>query len=621
MQGARPTTWPMPCLRMEHGAGRARVHSYAPTVPSTDSEPSSESSPSASGSESSSASGTSKSTPGALVQRFVVVPARRVIGLEPTPPGGAVATLHGDEQEAPGLNPSETNQLRNIRRFGAAGALLMAIGALGAGAQPVLQNPIAGVRLLSLPSRMATTALTVTMTGTVIVVLAWLLLGRFALGRTRSGTTPRRLTRSQMDRTLLLWILPLSVAPPMFSRDVYSYLAQSEITARGLDPYEVGPVDALGADNVLTRTVPNIWRETPAPYGPLFLWMGRGITYLTGENIVAGIFLHRLLALAGVALIVWSLPRLARRCGVASVTALWLGAANPLVLFHLVAGIHNEALMIGLMLAGTELALRAIERAGPLRSTDIAFLVGGAGLIALSSAIKIPSLIALGFVGMALSRRWGGTLRSVMYAALLLGSIAVVVQVAVSLGSGLGFGWINTLGTAGVVRSWMSIPTILGLGTGFVGVLLGLGDHTTAVLGLTRPIAAVVAGIIVVRMLIAVLRGRLHPVGALGVALGAVVLLFPVVQPWYLLWAVIPLAAWATTPSFRRPAIAFSSLVSVILMPNGSEYQPFQIVQAAVVTILTIAVLYLLTRNRMPWPIRTGPPERDRSSDEYAESS
>ncbi|WP_415975197.1 polyprenol phosphomannose-dependent alpha 1,6 mannosyltransferase MptB [Rhodococcus sp. 077-4] len=556
-----------------------------------------------------------------MVRRFVLAPARRVIGLEPTPPGSVVATLHGDEQEAPGLNPSETGQLRNIRRFGAAGALLMAIGALGAGAQPVLQNPVFGVRFLSLPSRMATSALTVTMTGTVIVVIAWLLLGRFALGQTRSGTIPRRLSRSQMDRTLMLWILPLSVAPPMFSRDVYSYLAQSEITARGLDPYEVGPATALGVDNVLTRTVPTIWRDTPAPYGPLFLWMGRGITYLTGENIVAGIFLHRLLALAGVALIVWALPRLARRCGVASVSALWLGAANPLLLFHLVAGIHNEALMIGIMLAGTEFALRAVERTGALRRIDFAFLIGGAALIALSSTVKIPSLIALGFVGMALSKRWGGTLRSVVYVALLLGTVVIVVQVAVSLGSGLGFGWIDTLGTAGVVRSWMSIPTILGLGTGFVGVLLGLGDHTTAVLGLTRPIAAVVAGVIVVRMLIAVLRGRVHPVGALGVALGAVVLLFPVVQPWYLLWAVIPLAAWATTPSFRRPAIAFSSLVSVILMPNGSEYQPFQIVQAAVMTILTIAVLYLITRNRLPWPIRTGPPAQGRTADEYAESS
>ena len=65
--------------------------------------------------------------------------------------------------------------------------------------------------------------------------------------------------------------------------------------------------------------------------------------------------LHRLLALAGVALIVWALPRLARRCGVSPVSALWLGAANPLLIFHLVAGIHNEALMLGLMLAGIEI--------------------------------------------------------------------------------------------------------------------------------------------------------------------------------------------------------------------------------------------------------------------------
>ncbi|RRQ28942.1 hypothetical protein DK926_05715 [Rhodococcus sp. Eu-32] len=532
-----------------------------------------------------------------------------------------MAALHGDEPEAPGLNASETSQLRAIRRFGAAGAILMAVGALGAGAQPVLQNPVAGVRVLSLPSRMASSALTITMTGTVIVVLAWLLLGRFAVGRLRDGSVPRRMTRSQLDRTLLLWILPLCVAPPMFSRDVYSYLAQSEITARGLDPYEIGPAGALGVDNVLTRTVPNIWRDTPAPYGPFFLWIGRGITWLTGENIVAGIFLHRLLALVGVALIVWALPRLARRCGVAAVSALWLGAANPLLLFHLVAGIHNEALMIGLMLAGTELALRAIESASPIRNTSLALLLSGAALIALSSTVKIPSLLALGFVGMALARRWGGTVKAVVSAAALLGVVAVIVHVGVSLASGLGFGWVHTLGTASVVRSWMSIPTILGVGTGFVGVLLGLGDHTTAVLSLTRPIASVVAGFVAIRMLVAVLKGRLHPVGALGVSLGALVLLFPVVQPWYLLWAVIPLAAWATRPAFRVPAIVFSTIVSVILMPNGSEYLPFQIVQAAVMTILTIGVLYLLTRSTLPWRSEVGPQTRRTSAGEYAGSS
>ena len=54
-----------------------------------------------------------------------------------------------------------------------------------------------------------------------------------------------------------------------------------------------------------------------APYGPLFLWIGRGISSITGENIVEAVLFHRLVVLVGVGLIVWATPRLARRCGVA----------------------------------------------------------------------------------------------------------------------------------------------------------------------------------------------------------------------------------------------------------------------------------------------------------------
>ena len=146
-----------------------------------------------------------------------------------------------------------------------------------------------------------------------------------------------------------------------------------------------------------------------------------------------------------------------------------------------------------------------------------------------------------------------------------------------------------------------AIPTLLGVGTGLAGVLLGLGDHTTAILSITRPIAAIIAAFITFRMLLAVLVGRIHAVGGLGVSLGAIVLLFPVVQPWYLLWAVIPLAAWATRPIFRIPTVVFSSLVSVILMPNGGEYQPFIIVQAAIATVVVVGLLIVATRNRLPW--------------------
>ncbi len=362
--------------------------------------------------------------------------------------------------------------MRRTRLFGATGTVLMAIGALGVGARPVVQDPTFGVRLLNLPSRIQTVSLTMTTTGAVMMALAWLMLGRFALGE-------RRMSRSQLDRTLLLWVLPLLIAPPMYSRDVYSYLAQSEIAIKGLDPYRVGPAPGLGLDHVFTLSVPNMWRETPAPYGPLFLWIGQGISAITGENIVAAVLCHRLVVLLGVGLIVWATPRLARRCGVAEVSALWLGAANPLLIMHLVAGIHNEALMLGLMLAGTEFALRGIDAARPLIPKPLAWpqdpeawarwrpslmLLIGVVLITMSSQVKLPSLLALGFVAMALACRWGGTFKAFLLAGGSLTAVSVAVMALIGWASGLGFGWLFTLGTANVVRSWMSLPTLAGAG-------------------------------------------------------------------------------------------------------------------------------------------------------------
>jgi alpha-1,6-mannosyltransferase len=162
----------------------------------------------------------------------------------------------------------------------------------------------------------------------------------------------------------------------------------------------------------------------------------------------------------------------------------------------------------------------------------------------------------------------------------------------------------------------MSLPTAIGIVTGFGGVLLGLGDHTTALLSITRPIAAVVAAFVTVRMLVAAGTGRLHPVGALGVSLGAIVLLFPVVQPWYLLWAIVPLAAWATRPIFRVPAILFSAIVSVLQMPRGGEFEVFQIVGSAIVTVIVCVLFIVITRNALPWRGQSGvsaPSQRPRS--------
>jgi alpha-1,6-mannosyltransferase len=524
----------------------------------------------------------------------------------------SIASLHGDEQAVGSpLNETELTALQRTRLFGATGTVLMAIGALGAGARPVVQDPTFGVRLLNLPSRIQTVSLTMTTVGAVMMALAWLMLGRFAMGK-------RQMSRGALDRTLMLWILPLLIAPPMYSKDVYSYLAQSQISLEGLDPYKVGPASGLGLGHVFTLSVPSVWRETPAPYGPLFLWIGRGISALTGENIVAAVLCHRLVVLAGVAMIVWATPRLARRCGVAEVSALWLGAANPLLLMHLVAGIHNEALMLGLMLIGAEFALRGID-SPHLRPTSwrrigpdwepLGMLLAGSVLITLSSQVKLPSLLALGFVTMALAYRLGGNLRALLLAGGGMGTLSLAVMGLVGWASGLGFGWIFTLGTANVVRSWMSPPTLLALATGQVGILLGLGDHTTAILALTRFIGVMIIMVLVSWLLLAVFRGRLHPIGGLGVALGICVLLFPVVQPWYLLWAIIPLACWATRTGFRETVIVITLVVGIFgPTANGDRFALFQILDATLASAAVMAVLVALTYTRLPWrPLQSTP--------------
>jgi len=480
---------------------------------------------------------------------------------------------------------------RRARRLGLVAALLMAVGGLGAGALPI-PNPAFGLRVIGLPSRNVTLAIAVTYAGIVLMVLAWLWVAKML--RSHGAVAPAP-TIAQLARTTATWAVPLALAPPLFSRDVYSYLAQSAELARGIDPYVFGPAGGLGIEDPLVRSIPTIWRDTPAPYGPLFLVVGRGITALTGNDVVLGIFAYRVLALVGLALIIWTLPRLARRCGVDVGLALWLGVGNPLVLFHLVSGTHNESLMIGLMLAGIEVGLRA----GP-RILD-PHLLGGAVLIVCASAVKLPALLVLGFLGLHWARLRGGRVRDVAIAAGVLAGITALVYTPLSVGTGVGLGWTTTLAVPTLILSWMSITTDLGLVGGQVGILGGLGDHTTAVLSLFRGVGLAIAALLCARLLWLVYRGRLDPITGMAAGLGAVVLLGPVVHPWYVLWGLIPLAATRSLPRYRRALLAASAVLAVVVPPTGADFnfRAFQLPLALVAALVMLAVLILWQRRRI----------------------
>jgi alpha-1,6-mannosyltransferase len=507
------------------------------------------------------------------------------------------------------LDDRERRQLDVIRRFGTVGALFLAVGSLGAGAAPVL-NPVWRIPVLGVFSRMTTVSLTVAFIGVFMIVLAWLALGRLSMpGRARMVTLP------QMARTLMMWTAPLVFTVPMFSRDVYSYLAQSEIAARGLDPYTVGPAQGLGIDDPLTSGVPTMWRDTPSPYGPLFILVGRAINWVTGDHVVMGVAFHRLLALVGFAMIVWALPRLARRFDINPVSALWLGAANPLVLFHLVIGVHNEALAIGLMLVGIELALRGMPRCGPggpyppWQQGELLWYGIGATVITLGAAVKIPAALALGFLGVMIARRLGGTWKQLVATGAALMVIFFAVLAAASFGSGLGFGWTMTLNTANLIKSWLAPMTTLGFGAGGLGILLGLGNHIDAAIQVSRMVGTLVGPLLAAKLLLDSFRWRLRPMIGLGAALGAVLVFGATVQPWYLLWAALPLAVAAGNIRFRTIMMVLSAGVAVVLPPTGSTFdgRAYQLPYAYAGAILVVACAVLLVRRHIPTSPRRGP--------------
>ena len=91
-------------------------------------------------------------------------------------------------------------------------------------------------------------------------------------------------------------------------------------------------------------------------------------------------------------------------------------------------------------------------------------------------------------------------------------------------------------------------------------------------------------------------------------------LLFPVVQPWYLLWAIIPLAAWATRPGFRMAVIVVTLIVGIFgPTANGDRFALFQIVDATLASTFIVVVLIAMTYHQLPWrplPEETAPPPR-----------
>jgi alpha-1,6-mannosyltransferase len=257
---------------------------------------------------------------------------------------------------------------------------------------------------------------------------------------------------------LLIWAGPMIVAPPLFSRDVFSYAAQGEMTSHHLSPYILGPY-SLGSSPYVNPVDP-LWQNTPAPYGPLFLYLDGTMAKITHHNQLATVVGLRLLETVAVALIGYGVILLARELGRDPGEAFVLSAMNPLVLLTLIGGAHNDAIMAGLLVIGIALAVKRRP-------------VWGLFLCSCAAAIKAPAAIGLAYVAWT----WLGpraTLRQRIRPIVVAGVVAGAVLGVSTWLAGFGFGWVKNLLSNGTVRSWAAPATAIGLAVGRGLQALGL---------------------------------------------------------------------------------------------------------------------------------------------------
>lgn len=455
---------------------------------------------------------------------------------------------------------------------GLAGATLVLLGGLVTSVLPA--NGMLSELWLrqSTPGRML--GLAVVVIGLGLLAHCWVRLWRLAVVGDTDVHGVRRLTG--------LWCLPLLAAPPLFSRDGWSYAAQSELLARGLSPYDFGP----GVLGPLASAVDPRWLWTPAPYGPLPLLLGGSAAQVLDDPWLL-VIVHRLLALAGLALLAWALPHLAMTAGRDPVVVSAAALPSPLVLAQGVGGLHNDLLMVGLVAA----ALAYAGRQG---------WVAGAVLGGLAAAVKLPG----GVVCVSVALLCLPTACSLRQRAVRLSQVAVV-----SLGTlwltgivaRVGHGWVHSLDVPTSIDTPLSVTSVLSNwipGAQAAGTTLAL---------------------------LVVLASAVHaPTGRADVALRQAALLLtvtvvlsPVVHAWYFLWC-LPLLAACVRGRRGAAVVAWLALVLGLAAPLDSSLAGLPI-HVAVTTVLVIGIAALLTgvlrqtvlpppttaapRGRPPWPV------------------
>jgi hypothetical protein len=338
-------------------------------------------------------------------------------------------------------------------------------------------------------------------------------------------------------------VVVVALVPLLFSRDVYSYAFYGRIEAvYGGNPYVDTPVEFPGDD--LWALVGPKWVDTPAVYGPAFTTVSSGIARAFDDparQVAAYRWLAGLASLATLTVIALTVTGLRPRRAAFAVAAFGL---NPVVLFHAVASGHNDLLVALAVAAGFLLLMRTRTHAA------VALLAVGA---LVKAAAVLPLVLVI--VWCVARAPAGGRRRAALtHAAVAIGiGLALSVPYLQTEDPTLGMlelagheGWLAPSVLVRKIFGWLSFGTLGWLGRVAVAVVL-----LVAFLALVREVARRAA--------------EEEPSESVGAAMGwslvALMLLGPVLIPWYVVWA-LPLV-WLLPRPPRATLIAAGAALAL----------------------------------------------------------
>ncbi|WKD60770.1 hypothetical protein CCICO_03655 [Corynebacterium ciconiae DSM 44920] len=485
----------------------------------------------------------------------------------------------------------------HARWVGLVAAVLIIVGSYGGGA---IRNRGGVLEALGLDfmsyGHGAGVSNTIVWLGIMGIVAAWILLGRQVMWNPRLDDSRKA---ADIRTCLITWVAPLLLAAPILSRDVYSYLMQGAMLRDGFDPYTQGAAVNPGP---FLLEVSHDWRNTTTPYGPLHLWIGEGITSVVGDNVTLGVLLYKVVSIIGFIAIAWSTPKIAHNLGGSPALALWLGVANPVMVLHLVGGMHNESLMVGLVSVGLLCALRR-------RFVSAVALISIAVSLKATAALALPFLVWMGSRHLAalLERRTSlaATLRSVA-AFVITGAWMVVefaiVMVAITAASGSNWGWVSQISGNSKVINPLALPSLIAdLITPVILFITDDFSYNTA-LAITRPICGVI-------MLIGIAAAwwfyrqddRRNLIG-ITVAYGCAVVFNAVTLPWYYTSLLNVIGTFRPSMKVIKATTLLSIIIGLAFTGSGNHqlYNPVWMVPATIAAYFATGYIFSEAEREQP---------------------